>query len=197
MLLGPEAFHGQIYKLCTSHCTNVPTFEDLGAVPKEEYRDRHIQPHILYYCMKNVFETHVRDTVLPSVRSYDEELLHQYNNRWNKYSRGITVVDHFSSYINRDLVQKQSNSRDIYTIKGLGLICWKEQLYLKIKKQMLPATLQQITRDRDGEIVNHGIFHRELYLPSNVPILLVATVRSPRHRVGRNFSTLCCRCPST
>eukprot|EP00667_Euglena_gracilis_P003843 EG_transcript_3858 len=160
MILGPEAFCNQVYKLCTSQCTNIPTIE---SHPRMEWADKPTQTQVLYFNIKKLFETHVREKLLPQIRTYDEELLRQYNSKWTKYSQGVLVVDHFSMYINRDLVMRQNNSRisgnpiDTFTIRELGFISWKEQLYYKVKKQLLPSVLQQITRDRKGEKVDHSL----------------------------------------
>ena len=131
---------------------------------KIDFQSDKRQGYVLYYSIKNLFENHLRERVLPNVRIFDEELLYQYNEMWKKYSLGIHVVDKFCGYVNRDLVTKQNSVKgsggmqDNYTIKELGLVCWKEQLYTKIKKQLIPALLQQITRDRNGERIDHGMF---------------------------------------
>jgi len=159
--LRPEEFYQQVYRLCASHCTNVPSLEERGIHYKAELSDKR-QGYVLYYSIKQLFEHHLRERVLPNVRTFDEELLYQYNEMWKKYSLGIIVIDKWCGYVNRDLLTKQnsvkgSGIQEHYTIKELGLVCWKEQLYMKIKKQLIPALLQQITRDRNGERIDHGL----------------------------------------
>jgi cullin 1 len=161
MRLAPEAFYNAVYKLCTAACTNVPALDLSQRLL--DWGDRPTQPQAVYFCVRRLLEAHVRERLLPAVRGYDEELLHQYHGKWAKYSQGVVVVDHFCVYLNRDLLQRQNNARvcgspiDTFTVKELGLICWKEQLYAKVKKQLLPAVLQQITRDRRGERVDTGL----------------------------------------
>lgn len=54
-------------------------------------------------------------------------------------------------------MERSLNWIDTFTIRELGFISWKEQLYYKVKKQLLPSVLQQITRDRKGEKVDHSM----------------------------------------
>lgn len=43
-----------------------------------EWADKPTQTQVLYFNIKKLFETHVREKLLPQIRTYDEELLRQY-----------------------------------------------------------------------------------------------------------------------
>eukprot|EP00993_Chasmostoma_nieuportense_P002060 NODE_288_length_2486_cov_76.189487_g267_i0.p1 GENE.NODE_288_length_2486_cov_76.189487_g267_i0~~NODE_288_length_2486_cov_76.189487_g267_i0.p1 ORF type:complete len:765 (-),score=227.99 NODE_288_length_2486_cov_76.189487_g267_i0:125-2419(-) len=149
--------YSSVYKLCTSQCTNVPVICD-GAAP---WGDSHAQPHTLYSCVKMLFETYITQKAVPEVQGQDEDLLRKYHAKWASYSVGIDLVNSFFHYMNRDWVAKQGpkppGCLPIYPIRELGLMCWKEGLYVQVRKRMLVALLTQITRDRDGSAVDHAL----------------------------------------
>mmetsp|Transcript_11025 Transcript_11025/g.19100 ORF Transcript_11025/g.19100 Transcript_11025/m.19100 type:complete len:748 (-) Transcript_11025:342-2585(-) len=124
-----------IYNMCTQK-------------PPHDYSEQ------LYSKYKDAFTTYITEKVLPSLREHhDEILLRELYRRWNNHKLMVRWLSRFFNYLDRYYVLRHS----LHPLKDVGLICFRDHVYVAMKVKAKDALLRLIERERDGELVDRGL----------------------------------------
>ncbi|CCD22381.1 cullin CDC53 NDAI_0A02230 [Naumovozyma dairenensis CBS 421] len=87
-----------------------------------------------------------------------ESFLQFYVRRWKRFTIGAIFLNHAFDYMNRYWVQKERSDgkRYIFDVNTLCLMTWKEVLFDPNSEQLVKEVLEQITAERDGNIIQRG-----------------------------------------
>lgn len=85
----------------------------------------------------------------------NETFLQFYVRRWKRYTIGAIFLNHAFDYMNRYWVQKERSDgkRHIFDVNTLCLMTWKEVLFDPHSDELITEILDQITAERNGEII--------------------------------------------
>ncbi|GIL64270.1 hypothetical protein Vafri_18269 [Volvox africanus] len=124
-----------IYNMCTQK-------------PPHDYSEQ------LYGKYREAFNKYINDKVLPSLREHrDEVLLKELYQRWGNHKLMVRWLSRFFNYLDRYYVLRHS----LPPLKDVGLLCFKELVYLETKKRTKDAVLLLIEKEREGELVDRAL----------------------------------------
>lgn len=124
-----------IYNMCTQK-------------PPHDYSEQ------LYSKYKEAFNVYIGERVMPSLREYnDETLLKELYKRWDNHKLMVRWMSRFFNYLDRYYVLRHS----LPPLKDVGLLCFRDLVYVEIKKKTKDALLRLIEREREGELVDRAL----------------------------------------
>uniref|UniRef100_A0A7S0WZR9 Cullin family profile domain-containing protein n=1 Tax=Chlamydomonas leiostraca TaxID=1034604 RepID=A0A7S0WZR9_9CHLO len=124
-----------IYNMCTQK-------------PPHDYSEQ------LYAKYKEAFNVYISERVLPSLREHrDEVLLKELYKRWENHKLMVRWLSRFFNYLDRYYVLRHS----LPPLKDVGLLCFRDLVYVDIKKKTKDALLRLIEREREGELVDRAL----------------------------------------
>eukprot|EP00877_Chromochloris_zofingiensis_P005717 jgi/Chrzof1/15146/Cz09g29020.t1 len=105
----------------------------------------------LYQRYREAFNNYINDKVLPSLREHrDEVLLKELYNRWGNHKLMVRWLSRFFNYLDRYYVLRHS----LHPLKDVGLLCFRDQVYVEVKRKAKDAVLKLIEREREGELID-------------------------------------------
>lgn len=110
----------------------------------------------LYDAFKNWITKHCQELYRHLAEYRKLELLTAYLKIWTQYTTGITYVHKIFDYLHRYWVPKNKQQHGAEEITTLALNTWREKLFNKCKDHIQDALLDQITRERKGEKIDHS-----------------------------------------
>ncbi|KAG2429454.1 hypothetical protein HYH02_014036 [Chlamydomonas schloesseri] len=124
-----------IYNMCTQK-------------PPHDYSEQ------LYSKYRDAFNKYINDKVLPSLREHrDEVLLKELYQRWGNHKLMVRWLSRFFNYLDRYYVLRHS----LHPLKDVGLLCFKDLVYVEIKKRTKDGVLLLIEKEREGELVDRAL----------------------------------------
>ncbi|KAG2422447.1 hypothetical protein HXX76_016017 [Chlamydomonas incerta] len=124
-----------IYNMCTQK-------------PPHDYSEQ------LYSKYRDAFNKYINDKVLPSLREHrDEVLLKELYQRWGNHKLMVRWLSRFFNYLDRYYVLRHS----LHPLKDVGLLCFKDLVYVEIKKRTKDGVLLLVEKEREGELVDRAL----------------------------------------
>ena len=97
---------------------------------------------------------YLRDVVFNAIKSETgDKLLTELNDRWNGHKVMNKWMMKFFQYLDRYYVKHHSQK----TLKEVGIMAFKYEVYLKTKEEIVKAMLSAIEKERVGEEVDHSL----------------------------------------
>eukprot|EP01059_Diplonema_ambulator_P033425 TRINITY_DN6975_c2_g1_i2.p1 TRINITY_DN6975_c2_g1~~TRINITY_DN6975_c2_g1_i2.p1 ORF type:complete len:782 (+),score=321.41 TRINITY_DN6975_c2_g1_i2:2078-4423(+) len=156
--VGINTHYHTVYQLCTSQCVNL--HGSIGDVPlASESQEGKAQPWLLYQRLK-AFLIDFIDTKAWGVVGQSRpqtDILVCYLEQWKNFKMGMDFIHSAFHFMNQWVRSSQERPGDIFEVRTLGYICWKEHLYMKFKTSIIKALLELIQADRMGEVVDHSL----------------------------------------
>lgn len=89
----------------------------------------------------------------------NESFLEFYVRKWRRFTVGAGYLNNVFDYMNRYWVQKERSDgrRDIFDVNTLSLLKWKTEMFNDNAETLIDQVLDQIERQRDGEIVDTSL----------------------------------------
>ncbi|CCF56414.1 hypothetical protein KAFR_0B01150 [Kazachstania africana CBS 2517] len=94
---------------------------------------------------------------ISNFKRFDNESFLQFHVRhWRRFTVGAVFLNHTFDYMNRYWVQKERSDgkRHIFDVYTLCLMTWKEVMFDPNSDILINEILEQITLERDGNIIN-------------------------------------------
>eukprot|EP00198_Chlamydomonas_reinhardtii_P003599 XP_001692935.1 cullin [Chlamydomonas reinhardtii] len=124
-----------IYNMCTQK-------------PPHDYSEQ------LYSKYRDAFNKYINEKVLPSLREHrDEVLLKELYQRWGNHKLMVRWLSRFFNYLDRYYVLRHS----LHPLKDVGLLCFKDLVYVEIKKRTKDGVLLLVEKEREGELVDRAL----------------------------------------
>lgn len=124
-----------IYNMCTQK-------------PPHDYSEQ------LYTRYREAFNTYINDNVLPALREHsDEVLLKELYKRWGNHKLMVRWLSRFFNYLDRYYVIRHS----LHPLKDVGLLCFRDLVYVEIKKKGKDAVLRIVEKEREGELIDRAL----------------------------------------
>ncbi|KAI8467553.1 MAG: Cullin [Monoraphidium minutum] len=108
----------------------------------------------LYGRYREAFNAYINDKVLPSLREHrDEVLLRELYQRWCNHKLMVRWLSRFFNYLDRYYVLRHS----LHPLKDVGLLCFRDHVYVEVKRRAKDAVLKLIEREREGELIDRAL----------------------------------------
>lgn len=108
----------------------------------------------LYGRYREAFNSYINDKVLPSLREHrDEVLLRELYQRWCNHKLMVRWLSRFFNYLDRYYVLRHS----LHPLKDVGLLCFRDHVYVEVKRRAKDAVLKLIEREREGELIDRAL----------------------------------------
>lgn len=108
----------------------------------------------LYNRYREAFNSYINDKVLPSLREHrDEVLLRELYQRWCNHKLMVRWLSRFFNYLDRYYVLRHS----LHPLKDVGLLCFRDHVYVEVKRRAKDAVLRSIEREREGELIDRAL----------------------------------------
>lgn len=138
-----EQFNAEQYMMLYTYIYNMCTQK-----PPHDYSEQ------LYNRYKEAFRKYLDDKVLPAVQDHREEyLIKELHKRWENHKIMVRWLSRFFNYLDRYYIKRHSLS----TLREVGLLCFRDQIYIEIKKKSKDAVLKLIEQERDGEQIDRAL----------------------------------------
>eukprot|EP00698_Gefionella_okellyi_P009448 TRINITY_DN23_c0_g1_i1.p1 TRINITY_DN23_c0_g1~~TRINITY_DN23_c0_g1_i1.p1 ORF type:complete len:736 (+),score=197.62 TRINITY_DN23_c0_g1_i1:50-2257(+) len=111
----------------------------------------------LYDTFKEWITKHCQNLYRALAEYRKVELLQAYLKTWSQFTLGIQYVHKIFDYLHRYWVPKNKQQHGAEEITTLALNTFREKSFSKLKDHLLDGLLDQITRERKGEKVDHAL----------------------------------------
>ncbi|KAK9815921.1 hypothetical protein WJX72_012009 [[Myrmecia] bisecta] len=129
-----------IYNMCTQK-------------PPHDYSEQ------LYSRYRDAFSAYIQEKVLPALReTRGELLLRALVHRWENHKVMVRWLSRFFNYLDRYYISRHS----LNTLKDVGLIRFKEEVYKELCGRARDAILELIRQERDGEQIDRTLLKNVL-----------------------------------
>ena len=122
----------KVYQLIIHHCDN------------QDHNDE------VFNCFKRFVQTYFDSELLPKLKNPKNDLLSTMCQVWENFTIYAKMMDRCFDYLNRYYLSNSS-------MPPIGANClqmFKQLVFQKYKKPVCEAILKQITKDREGEVIN-------------------------------------------
>lgn len=101
---------------------------------------------------------YLREYISRFEKNNNETFLQFYVRHWKRFTIGAIFLNHTFDYMNRYWVQKERSDgkRHIFDVNTLCLMTWKEVLFDPNRSNLVEEILNQITSEREGNIIQRG-----------------------------------------
>lgn len=127
----------------------------------------------LYTETKKFLENHVSNLYKKVQGNGEENCLSTYHRHWEEYSKGSGYLNQLYGYLNTTYIKKQKytdadlsyggistdTADQLLEIGELALDTWKRLMIEPLKETLLKLVLNEVSRDRMGELVNQTVVH--------------------------------------
>ncbi|KAK9839448.1 hypothetical protein WJX81_002626 [Elliptochloris bilobata] len=119
----------------------------------------HDYSEALYDRYKQAFSLYIDEKVLPSLRDHrDEFLLRELLKRWNNHKVMVRWLSRFFNYLDRYYIQRHS----LHSLQDVGLMRFRDEVYVEMKKKAKDAILALVEMERDGEQIDRTLLKNVL-----------------------------------
>ncbi|CAJ1878959.1 unnamed protein product [Sphenostylis stenocarpa] len=108
----------------------------------------------LYDKYKDAFDEYIKITVLPSLREkHDEFMLRELIERWLNHKVMVRWLSRFFFYLDRYFIARRS----LPGLREVGLICFRDLVYMDIRANTRKALITLIDKEREGEQIDRSL----------------------------------------
>ncbi|RKO97269.1 hypothetical protein CXG81DRAFT_11298 [Caulochytrium protostelioides] len=115
----------------------------------------------LYKNLRSHLNAHLNDLVLTAQRDNltGVSLLQFYTQNWNSYTTATTYLNHIFHYLNRHWVKREIDEgrKEVYDIYTMSLVAWRNNLFAKVHRPVLKASLKLIEQQRDHNHIDTAL----------------------------------------
>jgi hypothetical protein len=120
----------------------------------------------MYWALKSFLERHVGRISL-ALHSAQGEVLSEYWHSWHAYDRGMRYVHEIFQYLNRYWIKRHCEDGDspvmgVFPVYVLAINVWREHMFTHAEKRVYAAIIEQIKREREGEVIDWSIIQKVL-----------------------------------
>lgn len=138
-----DQFNAEQYMLLYTTIYNMCTQK-----PPHDYSEQ------LYTRYRESFNSYINENVLPTLREHrDEVLLKELYKRWVNHKLMVRWLSRFFNYLDRYYVLRHS----LHPLKDVGLLCFRDLVYVEIKKTAKDAVLRIVEKEREGELIDRAL----------------------------------------
>lgn len=102
----------------------------------------------LYKRYGNAFSTYITDKVMPALKDKQGEyLLKELLKRWANHKVMVRWLSRFFNYLDRYYISRHS----LHSLKDVGLLRFRDEVYVEMKRKAKDAILELIEKEREGE----------------------------------------------
>ncbi|KFK29755.1 hypothetical protein AALP_AA7G174800 [Arabis alpina] len=113
----------------------------------------------LYDGYRGVFEDYAKHTVLPSLKEkHDEYMLKDLALRWSNHKVMVGWLSRFFYYLDRYFVTRRS----LPTLNEVGMICFRDLVYMEMKSKAKDAILALVHDEREGGQIDRALLKNVL-----------------------------------
>jgi len=113
----------------------------------------------LYQRYQEAFSAYISDRVAPALQEKSgEPMLHELVARWNNHKMMVRLLSRIFNYLDRYYVSRHQ----VQPLRDVGLMCFRDLVYVNIKGNVRDAVVALIDRERDGELVNRKLLREVL-----------------------------------
>eukprot|EP00884_Botryococcus_braunii_P010588 jgi/Botrbrau1/19530/Bobra.0035s0026.1 len=146
-----------IYNMCTQK-------------PPHDYSEQ------LYNRYRDAFSYYIVEKVLPALKEHrDEFLLKELHKRWDNHKVMVRWLSRFFTYLDRAFVYKFDNAlarsalsryyiarHSLSSLQDVGLLRFRDEVYMELKGRAKDAVLMAIEKERDGEQIDRVLLKNVL-----------------------------------
>lgn len=108
----------------------------------------------LYERYREAFNEYITAKVLPALREKrDEYMLKELVQRWDNHKIMVRWLSRFFNYLDRYYIQRYSLS----ALKDVGMLCFRDLVYVELKTSVKDAVLALVDKERDGEHIERAL----------------------------------------
>lgn len=113
----------------------------------------------LYQRLIDVLKRHMRELLKNAENKMDETLLVYYKAEWERYTAALKYVNHIFEYLNRHWIRREADDgkKEVYVISVLGMVIWRDNLFLALKQRLTKALLMLIEKERNSEQIDTSL----------------------------------------
>ncbi|TKY69692.1 Cullin-3A protein [Spatholobus suberectus] len=110
----------------------------------------------LYSGLVSTMTAHLKEIARSIEATPGGFFLEEMNRKWNDHSEALQMIRDILMYMDRTYIPKARET----PVRELGLNLWRENvIYSKqIRTQLLNTLVELVCRERDGEVINRGLF---------------------------------------
>lgn len=119
----------------------------------------HLIGEEIYYRLRTSLERHIRNIAAECTYQHDNVVLDAYLLRWTRFLSSIQLINHIFNYLNRFWVarKREEGAPDVYDIRTLGLVIWRDTVFMPLRTRLRHAFLALVAADRQGQDVNRTL----------------------------------------
>ncbi|KAI7748684.1 hypothetical protein M8C21_000333 [Ambrosia artemisiifolia] len=134
----------ELYQIVFNMCTQKPP---------------HDYSQQLYDKYRETIEEYITSMVLPSLREkHDEFMLKEFVRRWSNHKVMVMWLSRFFHYLDRYFIIRYS----LRPLKEVGLACFRDLVYGKVKGKVTDAVISLIDQEREGEQIDQALLKNVL-----------------------------------
>lgn len=108
----------------------------------------------LYARYKESFESYIKQKVAPALlEKSGEAMLHELTQRWENHKLMVRLLSRIFKYLDRYYVSRYN----LDYLNDVGLMCFRDLAYAKIKHNVKGAVLSLIHKEREGESIDRNL----------------------------------------
>ncbi|CDH08304.1 probable Cell division control protein 53 [Zygosaccharomyces bailii ISA1307] len=152
-ILSPTMYM-EVYTAIYNYCVNKSRSSGQFNADKQESQSSILVGSEIYQRLGR----YLRDYIRNFQKDEKDSFLQFYVRRWKRFTVGAIFLNHAFDYMNRYWVQKERSDgkRHIFDVNTLCLMIWKEVMFDLNSEILVNEILEQITLERDGNIVQKG-----------------------------------------
>ena len=113
----------------------------------------------LYTRYQEAFNVYVKDKVAPKLTKVSGvNMLGALVTRWNNHKMMVRLLSRIFNYLDRYYVTR----RQVQSLKDVGLICFRDLVYVEMKANVKDAVVALIDKERDGELIDRKLLREVL-----------------------------------
>lgn len=144
---------GKVYRIACGPCVNVPK---VTLPPEMNPQGKTIFAATLYGLLRDLIAAHLAETVEPRLRPLThQELLIAYVHEWNRFEASLHILVAIYTYAHN--AWKSSMPANLVSSRKLGYSVWRDDLYNKVKENLIRGALVMINQQRDGVVFDNNI----------------------------------------
>ncbi|KAB8337085.1 hypothetical protein FH972_021389 [Carpinus fangiana] len=149
----------KLYTAVHDFCTSARGIsQSASALTNNSQRGAHLLGEELYHNLTGYLNRTLAGVLASCQGMSGDALLAYYIREWVRYTTAAQYVNHIFKYLNRHWVRREidEGKKQIFDIYTLHLVRWRDEMFMKIKDNVMQAVLALVERKRNGETVEHS-----------------------------------------